>query len=297
MQGVTSFIDILYERIITLTVGFLVHIRDTFSITAPTPTAHTYESDLEEDREEQEVVTTFKTVSEILSTKPIARASEAQDESARSMIMYAGDIDIPLYANPTIEFDTQIVTIPYGEMLMVLDAKGRFYKVSWNEALGWVLKDDVVDRSAHTYPEFVIGGENVAHDPNTVHIRAMLGDMFAAARAELPLQAGEYVTYKLLKKNIRIAWPEVRPRTPGRWHQILRGVPNVHIGVMPKAGSIIEYVQEDDVGHVAYVESVLPDDTIALSEANYPDSGKYNERTLTKEEWKELRPVFIEVNS
>jgi hypothetical protein len=297
MQAVTSFIDVVYGRIIALTVGFLRHVRDTFSL-VPTDMTRDFQSELEQEHaDDTDQTPTFKTVSEILRTKPIAQTTHPADTTSRSMIMYTSNADVPLYTNPTIEFDTQLDTIPYGEMLMVLDAKGRFYKVAWNERIGWILKDDVVDRSAHAYPEFSIGKENLAHDANTIHIRAMLGDMFSATRAELPLQAGEYVSYKLLKKNIRISWPHVRPRTPGRWHQILRGVPNVHIGVMPKVGAIIEYVQDDDVGHVAVVESVLPDDTLVLSEANYPDSGRYNERTLTKEEWKELRPVFIEVSA
>jgi surface antigen len=57
----------------------------------------------------------------------------------------------------------------------------------------------------------------------------------------------------------------------------------------------MEYVDENEIGHLAYIEAVFPDDTVALSEVNYPDSGTYNERELSKLEWKELRPVFIVV--
>ena len=57
----------------------------------------------------------------------------------------------------------------------------------------------------------------------------------------------------------------------------------------------MEYLFENEVGHLTYVEAVFPDTTIAISEVNFPDSGMYNERQLTKEEWKEFKPVFISV--
>jgi surface antigen len=72
-------------------------------------------------------------------------------------------------------------------------------------------------------------------------------------------------------------------------------VPGVSIGVVPKVGSVIEYTFPDEIGHLAYVEAVFPDESIVLSEANYPDRGIYNERTLGKEEWTALNPVFIQV--
>ena len=143
------------------------------------------------------------------------------------------------------------------------------------------------------YPEFRIGQENSVDHPNTAHVRAILGDTFSIGRSEFPLQAGEYALYRLWKKGIRIEWPTIRPRVPGLWHKILKGTPKIHVGVTPKAGSIMEYMLNNDVGHLAYVEAVFPDNTIAISEVNFPDSGIYNERELTKEEWKELRPVFI----
>ncbi|MCR4286353.1 MAG: hypothetical protein NUW00_05660, partial [Candidatus Kaiserbacteria bacterium] len=74
------------------------------------------------------------------------------------------------------------------------------------------------------------------------------------------------------------------------------GVPHVHVGVVPKMGSIMEYISDADTGHLAFVEAVFPDDTISVSEVNFPDSGIYNERELSKDEWKELKPVFIAVS-
>jgi hypothetical protein len=210
--------------------------------------------------------------------------------------MYAGNIQVPVYKNPTIEFDTKIGDIPYGEMVMMLEPRGRFSRVVWNEVEGWVLREDLVDRAARVYPEFMIGQENSVDHPNTVHVRAILGDVFGIGRSEFSLQAGEYVLYRLWKKGIRIVWPQTEsPRVPGLWHKILKGVSGIHIGVTPKVGSIMEYMFNDDIGHLAYVEAVFPDNTITISEVNYPDAGIYNEREITKEEWRELKPVFISV--
>lgn len=57
----------------------------------------------------------------------------------------------------------------------------------------------------------------------------------------------------------------------------------------------MEYLTEDDTGHVAYVESVFPDGTITISEIGPWKDGVYGERSLAQEMWRELKPVFIEV--
>jgi hypothetical protein len=210
--------------------------------------------------------------------------------------MYADNVRVPVYKNPTIEFDAQIGEIPYGEMVIVLEPKGRFYRIVWNTIEGWVFRDDIADRAIRIFPEFTIGEENLVDHPNTVHVRAIINDVFGLGRSEFALQAGEYVLYRLWKKGIHIVWPEIRPRVPGLWHKILKGSPQVHIGVIPKIGSIMEYMITPEIGHLALVEALFPDDTITISEANFPDMGIYNERVLTKEEWKELHPVFMTVS-
>jgi hypothetical protein len=188
-----------------------------------------------------------------------------------------------------------IATISYGEMFMVLEPRGRFFRVLWNGKEGWVLREDLVDRAVNVYPQFVKGEENPVDHSNTAHIRAILGDPFGLSRSEFALQAGEYVLYKLWRKGLRIEWPDIRPRVPGLWHKILKGSEKVHVGVTPRVGSVMEYMLNEDIGHLAYVEAVFPDDTITISEANFPDSGIYNERELKREEWRELKPVFIQV--
>jgi hypothetical protein len=228
--------------------------------------------------------------------KAVARVEVPAVDEVRiqkNTVMYADNVRVPVFKNPTIEFDGQIGEVPFGDMVIVLEPRGRFYRIMWNTVEGWVLKEDIADRAMRVYPVFTIGEENGVDSPNTAHVRTILGDMFGLGRSEFALTAGEYVLYRFWRKGIRIVWPDIRPRVPGMWHSILRGSRQVHIGVMPKVGAVMEYMITEEMGHVAYVEAVFPDHTLTISEANFPDSGIYNERVLTKEEWKELHPVFI----
>jgi hypothetical protein len=298
-----STLDTIYYSIIQMTArGIRAFIRATIEIpteepfdakplqepVATTQSVITPEAPVEAESPEKE---TFKTVEQILKTD-----SYVPTGIGKNTIMYAGTIAVPVYANPTIEFDAQIGTVPYGEMIIVLESRGRFFKVAWNTLEGWVLRDDLADRAIRVYPEFVIGEENLVDHSNTAHVRSILGDVFGLGRSEFSLQAGEYVLFRLWKKGLRINWPATRPRVPGLWHTILKGTTGVHVGVMPRVGSIMEYMFNTDIGHLAYVEAVFPDNTIIISEVNYPDSGIYNERELSKVEWTEMKPVFISVS-
>lgn len=238
--------------------------------------------------EKEEGPVTFKRVGSIIQS-----LTETEDLSHTVAFIASGST--PLFAAPTKAFDTVVTTLPYGSMVMVMEEKGRFSKVSQNGLVGYVLRDELRARAAHVFPEFVVGEPNEHDASNTIRVRACIKDAFFGGEIEADLQAGEYVLYMLMRKNQNINWPPTRPRTPGMWHTILRGVPGIHVGVTPKTGSVLEYTLSNDVGHLAYVEAVFPDNRISLSEVNYPDRGIYYERTLTKEEWQALNPVFIQV--
>jgi hypothetical protein len=295
MTPLITTIDTLFDTIINFATRLCLYVvasqpdeelpKETV-VTVELPIHTTKVEDTETEPEKQ----TFKAIADILKVDTYAVPS-----AVHNTIMYAGTLSVPLYKNPTVEFDTQIATIPYGEMVMMLEPRGRFFRVIWGTIEGWVVREDLADRAVRVYPEFIVGHENVIDHPNTAHIRAILNDPFGLNHSEYPLQAGEYVLYKLWRKGVHINWPQVRPRTPGLWHKILKGVQGVHIGVTPKVGSIMEYLFENEVGHLVYVEAVFPDNTVTISEVNYPDSGLYNERELTRDEWKELKPVFMSV--
>jgi hypothetical protein len=224
----------------------------------------------------------------------------AQDQAvsplaARGVVMYVGEASVPVYKNPTIEFDGQVGTISFGAMVMAGEAKGRFYYITQGLLEGWVLRDDLADKAATVYPVFEQDKENLIDDSNTARVRAIIKDEFGLGRSEFSLQAGEYVLYRLARRGLSISWPSARPRVPGMWHEILKGKSGIRIHIAPKVGTIMEYLLDGEMGHVAYVEAVFPDETISISEVNNPDSGIYKEKEYTKDEWKEFRPVFIEV--
>ena len=285
MSQLASTIDTLFDAVIQLSMRIIaLYYKDasTEALREPAPA---------EEPLAEEAPVSFRSLDDILRAQ-----DRAKTEAVKNMVMYTRNLSVPVYRNPTVEFDSQLATIPYGEMVMMLEARGRFFRVMWNTTEGWVLKDDLSDRAAHVYPDFTIGVENPSDAPSTANVRAFIGDEFNVRQTGLPLQAGEYVLYRLFRKGKRIMWPhESRPRVPGLWHKLLRGVPGIHVGVVPKIDSVMEYMLDSDTGHLAYVEAIFPDDTITISEANYPDSGIYNERVLTKEEWRELRPTFIAV--
>ncbi len=308
MQSVLGIIDTTYDFVIQFTVRLLSAYINAGVHTATTESsAETLEIEIQEPlievqeevadvSEEEKTPQSFKTVGEVLQNGAVLPRIRMVEAAPKNTVMYAGTVSVPIFKNPTIEFDTQIGTVPFGDLVMMHEAQGRFYKVTWGHVEGWVLRDDLVDRTLQVHPQFVVGTQNLVDHPNTAHVRAILGDVFGLNRSDFPLQAGEYVLYRLWKKGIHISWPETRPRVPGLWHNILKGVPGIHVGVVPKAGALMEYMINSEIGHLAYVEAVFPDETISISEAHFPDSGIYNERELTREAWRELHPLFITVH-
>lgn len=289
MSGILLCIDTLYEQIVRLmmrVVSAYIYADSSSQIVStevlPPPPAPLYLPVASLPAIEDEVV-------------PAQSEAAAKVPLTRGMVMYAGMPSAPLFRNPTVEFDGQIAQVPFGAMVMAGEPKGRFYPVTWKQIHGWMLQEDLADRAVRIYPAFTVGQENLVDAPNTAQVRALIGDVFGLARSEFALQAGEYVLYRLWRKGSTIAWPQVRPRVPGMWHEILRGAPRIHMSLTPAVGTVMEYVLEGDMGHVAYVDAVFPDETVSISEVNNPDSGIYNERQLSKETWKELKPIFIGV--
>lgn len=244
---------------------------------------------LEEAGEEHiEEVSTFRSTADLLGDSvPVG--------TEKNTVMYIGGAETPVFTHPTHELDGVIARLSYGTMLILLENKGRWSKVVHDGVTGWVLREELVDRAAYVYPDFTVGAKNEVDDPNTIRLRAMISDEYAGATAHLSLQSGEYIHYKLMRKGLTIPWKDERPRTPGKWHMFLKGRNGVVIGVRPKTGAILEYTMPNGLGHLTFVEAVFPDETVHVSEVNYPDDGIYNERVMTKEEWLELGPVFIQI--
>ncbi len=297
MKTLYAAIDTVYDHTVGVTLAYVHRIVSSGSETPVLELGSAYHDDVASKKIEQSessstheiALPTFRAVSTLLDERSIS-----QSDLTRT-VAYVGSARAPLFATPTKEFDTVITTLPYGAMVMVLEEKGRFSKVAQNGVTGWMLRDDLSDRAAYVYPDFRIGEANRAGDPNTERLRAVIGDIFHGGESEVPLQAGEYVTYKLFRKGATINWPPTRPRTPGRWQLLLQGTPGVHIGTTPKSGGIMEYTLEHDIGHLAYVEAVFPDERITISEVNNPSDGIYSERTIPRDVWQLMNPVFIHI--
>lgn len=218
----------------------------------------------------------------------------------KHMIMYCTQPQVALRTAPQNATDTAIATVSYGDMVMVLGMNDTWVHVVVGDRRGYMPTAALAPDAASVYPTFVIGEANEASTTNTIRLRSVIRDEFSASLSQLPLQAHEYVYYRLLRRGARIAWPDIRPRTPGSWAKILGTLENAVVSDEPSVGAVMEYALPEETtegsAHLAYVEKVFHDCSIQISEADWPDRGAYNERVLVEAEWKAFAPSFITVN-
>lgn len=196
---------------------------------------------------------------------------------------------------PVWTFDTVLTVAPYASSLTVFDYSGRFAKVKYKEVIGWVLKDDITTSKEAVVPIFESTKSYLANDPDTKKLRIITDDEFFASDLYLPLQSVEYVHYELISAGRSLVWTAERPRLAGSWQKILKGHLGVHIGIVPKTGSVMEYIDEEGEGKVGYVEAVRPDESIVLSSVGRLIEGQFLREEISKETWLDLRPVWIQI--
>jgi len=200
---------------------------------------------------------------------------------------------VGLLTAPYQQFDGVICTVPFGQSVTIKSYSGRYAEVLVRGMVGYLPKVSISTQKEVVYPNLksgtVYGAEHVA----TRSIRYLIDDTFSGAVVALPLQAGEYITYRLRLDQVQIPWGQVRPRTPGLWHSLLRGITGIHTGVVAKTDTIMEWYADDGDGRLAYVEAVLPDQTLRVSGVGIAVAGEYSLLTLPPTVWKEWRPVFI----
>ncbi len=196
---------------------------------------------------------------------------------------------------PHREFDCVQAWFPYGTAVTVVSYQGRFAHILRANQTGWILKDDLEPHRALVWPVFHVGTTYTSIHDDTKKTRLILSDMFVAGALDLPLQAAEYVMVRLLTDQRQIAWPTTRPRVPGAWQRILKGVHGIHIGINPKTDTVMEWQTDYGEGRLGYVERVAPDNTLTVTTIGYERAGVYSTLTLPESVWREFRPVFIEV--
>lgn len=208
--------------------------------------------------------------------------------------LYACTQKTSVRVDPVVAFDNVITILPYGTAVTALKSGARWTLIQVGDISGWVQKDQVTETYAEVFPQFTIGSAYDATAKTTHALRFLIDDSFSAAEPGLPLSGPEYVTYRLQQAGRRINWSSTRPRTAGSWQKILRGRPDVHLGIVPKTGSVMECSVGDD-GFLLYVDAVFPDESIQVSAVGYDGLGVYSENVFDKDVWRELRPVFIVV--
>ncbi len=216
-------------------------------------------------------------------------------ESYDPAVMYVSVKEAICAVRPERDFDTVLAKFPYGTAVTVTGYQGNYAKVFWSHHEGWILKDNLTPHKAEVWPHFTDGNTYETDNDSVKKLRLLINDTFCAGELGLPLQAGEWVAYRLREQNRLIPWPVAHGRVPGDWQILLKGVPGVHISIIPKADSIMEWRGEDGIGRVAYVEKISPEQTLTITIAGLEEPGRFEEKTFPELDWRELRPVFIEV--
>jgi len=216
-----------------------------------------------------------------------------QEGNDKGVVYFIGE-ETALHADPVMAFDVVSDILPYGMPVSLLKLGGRWAYVRAFGREGWILKDSLREQARDVLPEFVPGVLYDAENEETIKLRKCIKDAFCGGKAGLLLTDAEYVAYKLQQKGLSLPWNGDRPRNPGTWQKKLRGKNGVHIGIHPKANSVMEYVIED-IGYVAFIEAVFPDGSLKQSSVGILGEGVFSESIQQSAEWKELRPVFIAV--
>lgn len=137
---------------------------------------------------------------------------------------------------------------------------------------------------------FKKGISNLFNDPKVIKIREIIKDEFGGGKNNWDLQCTEYVQYKIQQMGIIIKWPVKHNRNGGMWATIFEKHGPYKVLDTPRQSCAICFPpnERNPFGHIAFVEKVNNDESIYISEANWPKDGIYNERPLKKAQWKDF---------
>ena len=107
----------------------------------------------------------------------------------------------------------------------------------------------------------------------------------------------EWLLYKIHLQNSSISLLALRMSPLGLWHQTVKGMLDVNVGIQPATSALMEWFDESRESQVGLIERVSPDNTITLRTISSVPSGTYTELTFTEPIWKEFGPVFTRFRS
>ena len=233
------------------------------------------------------------------------RAVEVLPAFAAKTLYVNSEIGLNIRSSPDVA-STKLGTTPYGAEVNILNEQGKWFEIKTNNLQGWVssvylteerppeqqqpkLKESISDE----LPQFRIGVANNARDPNTLKLRKIINYEFGLNFEEDELQCTEYVQYRTHLAGINIKWPTKTGRNGGSWANIFKSHGLYKVLDEPRAGCAMSFTTGfrtpvmNRTGHIAFVEQVLENGSVQISEANWPPPGKYNERVVSVSEWRD----------
>jgi len=102
----------------------------------------------------------------------------------------------------------------------------------------------------------------------------------------------EWLLYAIAIQTNSVSLLALRMSPLGRWHQTVKGLSDVRVEVEPTTGALMEWTDQEHIGHAGLVVRLAPDSQITLGRISDIPSGTYTEEAMTETVWRELRPVF-----
>lgn len=233
-------------------------------------------------------------------TTPVVAVSNLSKKASDPLLVtnfheaYVSVVSACVYTRPVVAFDECTFVVPYATTLKVDRHEGRFSHVSHAGQVGWILKDEVTQVRTDIFPVCTPGVTYDAYHGTTIAIRRLINDEFRAGELFLPLQSVEYVTYKLLQQGRPIMWPNERPREPGTWHRLLRGLRGIQTDSTPHTGAIMEWYEGSE-GCVAYTDIVRPNGSVVVSYVATTPEGQCIEREMTPADYHGKGALWIQI--
>ncbi len=198
------------------------------------------------------------------------------------------------FSKPEISFDSKICSYFFGDKVNVIRTEAGFSEVSTSNVKGWIKSDDITEDKSQVFPDLKHLHIYTGNDNETSKLRRIIKDSAIGKLLGLPLQSIEFALFVLKVKSANLSWPSNRPRLPGSWKTLLRGVKGVSLSLDPHTGAILEYAGDDGVvGFLGYVVAVRPDQSITIQSVGRVKEGEYRVEEFSRDEWKEWRPVYI----